>query len=537
MFDVQTLRRWLVNAVAKLDERREEINQLNVFPVADSDTGDNLTYTLAAGLRALPDPSNDMAAARLVRQFATAALVAAKGSSGVIIAAWFAGFARALSQRDSSEGLAAVLAQASISAHRAVADPVAGTILTIAKASAECDADSPARETAHQAAHLAQTALGQTPSQLPALSRAGVVDAGGLGLVVILRALADTFDDVETSGDLADQRPDGQKPKPGAEFPSASQNLSIHDGIRTDIRSEARFPSADRAERQQETRYEVQYQLVIGDTEAELLSTELARIGDSVVVAGEHHRHVHVHTADAGAALQLGVDLARVSAISVTALPPASGHTIVVLARGPGLVELCVAAGARVLDTHNEQELQAILNEIVGAVVLFPNDEALADVCDAVAARARRKGQRVVVVHTRSPVQALAALAVHDPHRPFNDDVLAMAEAARSCRWARIETTESDAWTMAGRAASGDVLGIVEGDVAAIGIQPAAVGADVVDRMLGAGGELLTLVAGRAMAQSSITELTDHIARSWPYVECRVVVGKQSDTLLLIGVE
>jgi dihydroxyacetone kinase-like predicted kinase len=141
------------------------------------------------------------------------------------------------------------------------------------------------------------------------------------------------------------------------------------------------------------------------------------------------------------------------------------------------------------------------------------------------------------VVPTRSPVQALAAIAVRDPGRRFNDDLIAMAEAVGACRFAEVTIAVRAALTMAGRCEPGDVLALVEGEVNLIGQDIAHVCRTVLDRMLGGGGELVTLLVGEDAPVGLGALLTEHIGAAWPFADVQVYEGGQPNYPLLIGVE
>jgi len=170
-------------------------------------------------------------------------------------------------------------------------------------------------------------------------------------------------------------------------------------------------------------------------------------------------------------------------------------------------------------------------------VVLLPNDSNVQAVCDAAAREAQQEGVRTRVVHTRASVQALAALAVKDTSRPFDDDVIGMAEAAGACRYAELTVATREALTMAGRCQPGDVLALLEGEVTLIGDKLSDTGRDLLDRMLSGGGELVTLVTGADAPEDLTGVLSDHLRNRWPFVEIQVYDGGQPHYPLLVGVE
>jgi hypothetical protein len=170
-------------------------------------------------------------------------------------------------------------------------------------------------------------------------------------------------------------------------------------------------------------------------------------------------------------------------------------------------------------------------------VVLLPNDPNAAAVAAAAAQEARAEHVNTAVVRTRSPVQALAALAVRDGSRRFDDDVIEMAEAAGACRYAEVTVASRAALTIAGPCQPGDVLALIEGEVSLIGQDLDTVCRDLLDRLLAGGGELVTLVTGENAPAGLADDVANHAARHWPFVEVHVHTGGQPHYPLLVGVE
>ncbi|MEV1147437.1 DAK2 domain-containing protein, partial [Micromonospora sp. NPDC049799] len=373
------------------------------------------------------------------------------------------------------------------------------------------------------AARAASAALARTPEQLPALARAGVVDAGGQGLCVLLDALVEV---------VTGESPEHLAPAPRPVRPPVT---------------------AARETGSEEYAYEVQFLLDAEPGAVARLRIRLAELGDSLVVVGDGGTgdgtwNVHVHVNDVGAAIEAGVEAGRPHRISVTRFadqvpPPVpalpDGRAAVVVATGAGIAELFAAEGATVVpgNPSTGELLDAIRATGAARVVVLPNDPNTQAVAGAAAKEAHRLGVKVSVVPTRSPVQALAALAVRDPARRFSDDVIAMAEAAGACRYAEVCHASREALTVAGPCRPGDVLALVEGEVHLIGADLVDTCTAVVDRMLGGGGELVTLLAG-ADAPDGLTEaVRDHVTRCWPFVEVHAYPGGQPHYPLLVGVE
>ncbi len=206
---------------------------------------------------------------------------------------------------------------------------------------------------------------------------------------------------------------------------------------------------------------------------------------------------------------------------------------------GERLAALFAAEGATVLaGTPSTGEILAAIESTgAGRVVVLPNDRDVTAVAGVAAAEARAKGIRAGVVPTRSPVQGLAALAVRDPERRFEDDVIAMAEAAGACRYAEVTIAAREALTVAGRCQPGDVLALIEGEVNLIGHDLLHTSRQLLDRMLAGGGELVTLVTGEGAPTNLSEALAAHIGERWPFAEVSCYEGGQPHYPLLVGVE
>ena len=542
--DADAVRRWCRIALDTVGGAREDIDAINVYPVADGDTGTNLYLTLESAAQAVTAAATGRPTlAEAVRGMAHGALIGARGNSGTILAQLLRGMAEVLAEAGAggdpgpggadADAVRRALRRAAAGAYEAVARPVEGTMLTVATAAADAAEGAPgdsAAEVVAAACAGARRALAATPGQLPVLAAAGVVDAGGSGLVAVLDALDAALSGRAPDAPLRDRlgRAGGLDPASGAAA-GAECPVATHDS------------------------YEVIYLLEAGDEAAAALRRRLDALGDSLVIGGgDGLFHVHLHTAEPGSAVEAGIEAGRPHRIRITALagetaapprpPRAAGRAVVAVLPGEGLAGLCAEAGAATLTARPGEapgagELTAALHAAGAAeVVLLPNDDELWHAAAAAAEQARVDGVRVAVVPTRSPVQGLAALAVHAPERRFDEDVVAMTAAARATRFGEVDVAERQSWTMAGVCQAGDVLGLVDGDVVVIGHDPAEVAGDVLERMLTGGGELVTLVLGGTAPAGLADRLTEQVRRGHLGVDTVVCAGGQSAPLL-IGVE
>ncbi|MFC8267195.1 DAK2 domain-containing protein [Streptomyces cinereoruber] len=565
--DAEAVRTWCARAFDALGREREEIDAINVYPVADGDTGTNLYLTAEAAHRAVEAvfAASGPDTAETVRAMAHGALLGARGNSGTILSQLLRGMATVLADGCDGDHLARALAEAARAARQAVAHPVEGTILTVASAAAgACAAGGPLVRVARDAYEGAATALTATSGQLDALERAGVVDAGGRGLVAVLGALLET---------VTGQAPDRAAPAP---LPPAAprEKCAGEDG-----------PA-----------YEVIYLLEADDAAVDLLRSRLDALGESlVVVGGDGLWNVHVHVDDAGAAVEAGVEAGRPHRIRITRFAsdatPAPGrgtargagsgtdgaHThrygtddgyahacgtgddaaraaraargervpraVVAVVPGEGLAGLCAEAGATTVRTRpgeppaEDELVEAVRRAHAREVVLLPNDTDLRETAAAAAERVRAEGVRVALIPTRAAVQGIAALAVHEPDRRFDEDVVAMTAAAGATRYAELAVAEHRSFTSAGVCQAGDVLGLIEGDVAVIGKDLTETARTVLDRMLSAGGELVTLVVADDTPPGLAADLEQHVRRGYLAVDTTTYHAGAEAPPLLIGVE
>ncbi|MBL1068401.1 DAK2 domain-containing protein [Streptomyces sp. 7-21] len=550
--DATAVRRWCQTALDLLGRAREDIDASNVYPVADADTGTNLYLTMESAAQAVTAAAAGCPTlAEAARAMAHGALIGARGNSGTILAQLLRGLAAELARHPEpapAGALAAALGAAARAAYEGVAHPVEGTMLTVARAAAGAARTVPAAAGAARAvsaaAAAAREALARTPAQLSVLAEAGVVDAGGAGLVAVLDAL-----DAALSGRRPDPAAHRGLARPASLTAAAASPSAAGHGHARDGDPPGQHPPCDGHGHP----YEVIYLLDAPDEAIPALRTRLDALGDSLVVAGgDGLWHVHLHTAEAGPAVEAALDAGRPHRIRIVSLAgaagaspaaaPRAGRAVVAVLPGDGLAALCREAGATTLTARPGEppgsgELAAALSHTgAGEVILLPNDDGLWHAASAAAEQARAQGIRVSVIPTRSPVQGIAALAVHAPERRFDEDVVAMTSAAGATRFGEVTTAEGEAWTSAGICQAGDVLGLIDGDVAVIGQEPGDVAADVLGRMLSAGGELVTLVLGERASGQLADRLREQVRRRHLGVETVVCEGRQSSHLL-IGVE
>lgn len=518
-------RRWADLVLAGLIAERDAIDRINLYPVADSDTGTNLLATMRSAVATL-DAAEPETVGGVLAALSGGAREGACGNSGILLSQAMRGLAEGCAEAPVVDG--AVFARSLRGAYEhaagAVAEPAPGTLLTVLEAAVRAlpgTADDGGAvtsgslpEAVHAATGAAAEALRATTGQLPVLSEAGVVDAGGRGLVLVLDALHAVVHD-------------GKRVAPDAPAaPGAVAQIGLS--------HESAFD------------YEVMYLLDgAGQSVVDRLRERLSRLGDCVSVVGEQDSWlVHVHCDDIGAAVEAGIESGRAHRIKVTRFADQRAgfsRDVAVLACVPDVStgELFAAEGADVLraDPRSYEGMsEAGLVEAVRAtgaehVVVLTNDQCAAALAERVEFD---ENQDVVVLPTASPVQGMSALAVHDPGRRRADDQVAMAEAAAATRRGELRVADAAALTWVGRCEPGDVLGLVDDEVVLIAADAVQGARDLADRMLSTGGELLTALAPDV---STGELLAAHLRRTRPEVEALCYPAGCSGSLLLLGVE
>lgn len=402
------LRAWARRAVAELAAKREEINQLNVFPVPDADTGSNMAHTMEKALQAVEDLPEDADTPTVAAALAAGSVAGARGNSGIILSQVL----RALAQTATdgpigAESLTTALNTALKLVHQAISEPVEGTVITVLRAAAiACRKEGQLRDVLAEATAAARTALANTPSQLDALREAGVVDAGGTGFLILLETL------------LAEL--DGE--------PESSIPLMV----------EAVQPAL-----------EVMCHLQGGVEEAR---RTLPQMGDSLIIApiDEETATIHIHSREAGAVIEHLYTLGQVSQLRLEVLPERPVVTSprrIILAVTPSgeIAELYESAGALTV-APSEDTVSDIVAVVHGSsaeeVILLPN--GLLDRRELVSVERSSQAfeQHLTPIPTNRLVDGIAALAVHDPRQPLGVAAYAMTEAALSMRTAIIDTSD-----------------------------------------------------------------------------------------------
>ena len=526
-----------------LRAHQEPINRLNVYPVPDGDTGTNMALTMEAVLGELDGAGSDMAS--VCRAIAHGSLMGARGNSGVILCQILRGLATTFADAEAVDGpaFARGLASATDGAYSAVGRPVEGTILTVVREAAEAAADAAAAGGAtltgvlEAALARGSAALQRTPELLDVLRRAGVVDAGGTGFLLLLDAAL-----CVVSARPLPEPPDAAVP--GPDLVAAGEHPAGEEGV------------AD-------LRYEVMFLLEADEAAVDTFRDSWAGVGDSiVVVGGDGLWNCHIHTDDVGAAIEAGIDAGRPRQIRVTDLAgeveeerwvreASPGHAeddavaavteVVAVASGDGLRALFeahgagwVVSGGQSMNPSTAELLKAVETCRADQVVILPNNANIVAVAEQVD---RLSAKTVRVVPTTDINSGLAALVAFDPRHDVEENARAMASATEGLIAGEVTRAVRAFGSGTGHITEGDWIGLGPAGIEASAGEVADAAIGLLDVLVGDGAELVTLIEGEEARAEDTGRITAWLAEHRPDVEVEVHDGGQPLYPYLVGIE
>jgi len=517
-------------ALASLERNRQRIDDLNVYPVPDGDTGTNLTMTARAVVDEL-DRTTTEDRAGLVKEVTRAALMGARGNSGVILSQIIRGAAETLRTNGDVDihTLAQAFRSASDAAYRAVRQPVEGTMLSVIREMAEegesAESDSLTKpELLARLVKRGEEAVARTPEQLEVLREAGVVDAGGAGLLEIVRGLAAT-----AAGE------------PLPEAPAAREELNI-DAIHQELSP---------------YRYCTTFMIEGKDLDSEGIERELEQLGDSLLVVGDPEAlKVHVHTDEPGRALAVGTRAGVIEGVEIAnmheqtlqreqrlleavpdAPPTTTGVVAVVAGDGNrGLFESLgttrIVEGGQTMNPSTAALVEAIESTPAAEVVVLPNNS---NVILSAEQAAGLVDKPVTVVPTDSLPAGLAAMLAFDPDRPAAENAAAMSEVLDEVKTGEVTIASRDVDMNGVSVQKGAWLGLADGKAVAGGPDFDDVAAAVAERLLEEPRSVMTLLTGAD--EPELDDLLERIQERHPDLELDVQAGGQPHYPLLLSAE
>ena len=549
------LRRAFVAATDSVERYRDALNALNVFPVPDGDTGTNMLLTIRAALERCPEAPG-ATAGEVLGGLADGAFWGARGNSGVILSQLFRGFADASAGRDVCDGpdLVRALAQASRAAYASVANPVEGTMLSVMRAAAEGAGeeassggnDEPAALW-EKAFHSSVEALYATPSQLPTLMEAGVVDAGGMGVVVILGAALCALTGRDTG--VVDEAV-----APCCVTPVASGGAGFG-GDAGELTStlDAALESSLETTWGYCIQYLIQGSGLVADEVREGITTDLA--GSAVVVGGGNLLRVHVHSTDPGPPLSYGASLGELDRISIENMSRqntqyVAGHrargsarsriAVVAVAPGDGLAALfqdsgCAATvpGGQTMNPSVGQIQAAVAAAAADDVIILPNNSNVV----LAAQQAADANSRLHVVPSTTVPQGVAALLAYNPEEALEDNLQAMTAALGDVTTLSVTQAVRDSSVGGVSVKTGDYIGLIEGQIVTSGNAAEPVLKAALDQVVDSPDQVVTLYRGEQAGPQRAEDLRQLVEQAVPGVQVDLVYGGQPHYDYLASVE
>ena len=536
----EDLRRILAQGRRALEENVEAINALNVFPVPDGDTGTNMLLTMKA-IEDEPPATGGSIAPGSVTAMARGALLGARGNSGVIFAQFFQGFARGLDGLDrfGAEDLAKALTEGSAAAYKAVGNPVEGTMLTVIRemsetARQEAGPGVDVAELWDAVCQAARQSVARTPNLLPVLREAGVVDAGGLGLSVIMEGALSGLRDEEL-GRIELPAPDIQGDAAG--FPSVSE--AFIDATEEDLYGYC-------------TQFLIQGEGLDPDDVRERMES-LAT--STVVIGGAGVVRVHVHAEDPGPVLSYGVSLGTLSQVSIENMDDQHQEFVaarrseqelkpvgvLAIASGQGLADVFLDSGAASVlsggDTMNpstREILDAVATVAAERVIVLPNNPNIV----AAAEQARSLSSReMTVIPTESIPQGIAALLSFNRAQSFEENVAGMEQSVSDVVSGAVCNAQRAAELGGVSVAEGQVMGLIERKMVVSGDDRTGVLSDLVARIGPESGSLITLYWGADTQESEAMSAGEELLGRFQGAEVDVVFGGQPHYNYILSVE
>jgi DAK2 domain fusion protein YloV len=538
------------NGSINLKNNHQTINDLNVFPVPDGDTGSNMQSTMMSGVTSIED-FEDAPVEKIGKSLSRGLLMGARGNSGVILSQLFSGFAKAFQGLTVANAVEFVrgLKFGVDQAYGAVINPVEGTILTVAreavdKAEAYATEESDLLDVLEVYLKEANESLQRTPDLLPVLKESGVVDSGGAGLIVIAEGMVEAL-----KGNIFEETK-GKREKTGRSFDQEATEFGYCTEFIVQLNQEKKFNK-------------------------EKLIKQLKRLGDSiVVVADDEICKVHVHTTKPGDALNIGQIYGEFANLKIenmtlqhteTLLHSADsnaagehacghdhGHTfkiekhskygIITVVNGEGLKEMftemgvnCIIDGGQTMNPSTQDFIEAIEEVNADNILIIPNNKNV--FLSAEHAAKNIDDKNVIVLPAKTIPQGYASLTMFDANQELEDTIEEMKELIDHVKSGEVTYAVRDTNINGLKIKEGHFLGIHDGDIIASKEDRLETVQTLVDELIDEDSEIITIMYGIDVEQEEVDKLTEHINKSYPDLEVETVDGEQDIYAYLLAVE
>lgn len=558
--DAALVRKCFLAGAAALQAKKEYINELNVFPVPDGDTGTNMTMTImsaADDVAALEEPSMET----ICKAISSGSLRGARGNSGVILSQLFRGFTRVLREVEEADVyvLGKAFEKAVDSAYKAVMKPKEGTILTVAKAGAEKAAqlapksEEPAEFLEKVIREMNET-LDRTPEMLPVLKEAGVVDSGGKGLVTIMEGILDALLGKEIAYEPVKKAAGGPVTTGAGATGIETENIKF--GYCTEfivMLNGAEFTSEDEIEFKQ----------------------YLENIGDSIVcVADEDLVKVHVHTNDPGLAIQKGLSYGELTRMKIDNMreehnervimsnekavaktaeeelkkmesvqeKPRKPEGFICVSAGTGLSEIftelgvdVIIEGGQTMNPSTEDILEAIEQINADTIYIMPNNSNI--ILAANQAKSLTEDKNIVVIPTKNIPQGITAMIQYIDGNSPEENERAMTEALDEVRSGQVTYAVRDTTIDGKEISEGDFMGLSDKTIEAVGKDIVETTVELIHKLLTPDSALITIYYGEDGSEEQAREIAEKICAEDEDLEVEIENGGQPVYYYFISVE
>ena len=539
----ETFYNMMINASNTLEEQKEFVNSLNVFPVPDGDTGTNMSMTFKAAVEEIKNLKQETVGT-IAKTLAKGALMGARGNSGVILSQILRGIAKGLEGKlevDAKE-FAESLMEGSRSAYKAVMRPTEGTILTVVRASGESAVNSTEEDVVklmEEVVEHSRAILNKTPDMLPVLKKAKVVDAGGMGFLVILNGMRDALKgnvtvEIKESADIQTAN-------------NAAQSISEED---------IKFG------------YCTEFIILDNKGDSNELRDYIEKLGDSIiVVAYEDVVKVHVHTNDPGAVLSKAVQFGELSKIKIENMREQHRHLVVdeeevaeaqtqevdgvfeevkkygfiAVAMGEGISNIFtdlgvdyVIEGGQTMNPSTQDILDAVEKINAENIFVLPNNKNIVMAANQAAEISEKK---VIVVPSKTIPQGITALTVFNGEEDAEDNEEVMLEAMSKVTSGSVTYAVRDTEMDGKEIKEGNILGLIEGKISEVGIDIFDVCEKIIENSITENSELITILYGKECNEEEVIAFAGKIEEKYSDLDVQVYNGDQPLYYFIVSVE
>ena len=556
--DAALLSKMFLAGAKNLDAKKEWINELNVFPVPDGDTGTNMSMTIISAAKevsALADP--DMAA--LAKAISSGSLRGARGNSGVILSQLFRGFTKVIKTEKEIDKmiLCQAIEKACETAYKAVMKPKEGTILTVAKGVADkaielsCDEECSMADYLEAILAEAEAVLAKTPEMLPVLKQAGVVDSGGQGLVEVLRGALDAYQGKEIDYTIE-----------GAEAGSAATTGSGIVKISAQTEQEIKFGYC--------TEFIIVLNKPLSSAEEKDMKAFLQSKGDSIVlVADDEIVKIHVHTNDPGLVLQKALNFGSLSRIKIDnmreehqeklikdaeklaaqqleeekkAQEPAKEMGFISVSIGEGLSEAFkglgvdyIIEGGQTMNPSTEDMLNAIEQVNANNIFILPNNKNIILAANQAATLVEDK--KIFVVPSKTIPQGITAMINYIPDQSPEENLASMEEAISMVKTGQVTYAVRDTILDEKEIHEGDYMGIGDSAILSVGTDMMDVLKDMLAQMVDEESSFISVFYGEDVTEDAAKEFAAYVEETYPECEVDLTFGGQPIYYYVVSVE